>query len=355
MFLRNNFKEAVNLLVLTRNGQTSEECDYSVLTVRGNANNNLQVRSWVSPGGTLDSSDFSAKWWQLFEKFDLNSDFLDKSVSHVSHRPPIIADNILFSELRRSSCDEQDFVSTDIALRISAIRHLFVQTGILLAKPMDRSPNDSSVWEEWRQKISQKSEDFFKMCDQLNLRPDLFALKEWWNWLTPSSVGRNTRLDTIYYICFVDNSVVSECQHWSSPKELIDNKPIDGYFLSPPQIYEFSRLLHFNRFQDVITFAEERQQYGIDRWMPVLSLYCDGSIAALPGDDIYPDNVELVATKPVRAYPQSLDQMRRKAVHLNRLELRGTDSIVLVNIDMPYGHISPLSSPYECALRTAYL
>ena len=126
MDLRHLWKEAANILVLT---PTSES--YSVLTVRGDTNNNLRARSYVTPGGTLDFSDFSSKWWQLFEKFGSNSDSLYKCLSgFVSSRPPIITDNNVFDELRRSSCDEEDFVTTDMALRIAAIRHLFVQTGL---------------------------------------------------------------------------------------------------------------------------------------------------------------------------------------------------------------------------------
>ena len=126
MNLRNAWKESANVLVLTPTDNS-----YSVLTVRGNHYNNLKVKSYVTPGGTVDYSDFSSKWWLIFDNFESNSDSFEKSFSgFTSSRPPIITDNILLEELRRSSSDEGLLVTTDMALRIAAIRHLFVQTGL---------------------------------------------------------------------------------------------------------------------------------------------------------------------------------------------------------------------------------
>ena len=134
----------------------------------------------------------------------------------------------------------------------------------------------------WRQSVSQSSVNFYKMCEELHLKPDLSSLKEWWNWLTPSSVGSLPRFDTIYYICFVNNVLADESQHWSTPQRLIERR--DDYFLAPPQVYEFSRLNNFQNIKEVEVFATKRQKYGTQRWIPLISLYSNGALSLLPGN-----------------------------------------------------------------------
>ena len=65
------------------------------------------------------------------------------------------------------------------------------------------------------------------------------------------------------------------------------------------------------------------------------------------GDDLYPNAVELMATKPVRVYPQSLEEIRNKSIRMNRMELRGTHCNVVVNTDMPLKHIRPVSQYFD--------
>ena len=151
-------------------------------------------------------------------------------------------------------------------------------------EPKNKNGLTSDISEKWRQSVIQSSDNFFEMCDQLNLKPDLCSLKEWWNWLTPSSVGRSPRFDTIYYICCVNNVIVNESEHWSTPQQLFERKRSDDYLLAPSQVYEFSRVMNFSDVYEVEAFATERQKHGIHRWIPVLSLYSNGAISVLPGN-----------------------------------------------------------------------
>jgi len=131
MQLQNHWKEASNLILLSPSKSPTNQSynDYQVLTVRGSQNSSLLSSSYVFPGGQLDASDFSSKWWQLFEKFGINEDSFKSLTCVSSKRPPIICDNLLLEDLRRSSGYEENFIPTDIALRIAAIRHTFQQTG----------------------------------------------------------------------------------------------------------------------------------------------------------------------------------------------------------------------------------
>lgn len=127
--MRPVWKEAANL-ILTAPAPDPHRHHIEVLTVNGTALTKLNVKSYVLPGGTLDSSDFSYKWWLLFERSGASPKTLCSELNcSAKHRPPIIADNVTLQELKRWSCDEEDLVCTDIALRLTAVRHLFAQTG----------------------------------------------------------------------------------------------------------------------------------------------------------------------------------------------------------------------------------
>ena len=132
MQLRKVWKEAANVIIAAPSAQpsTDSHCDYDVLTVNGTTLSKLDLKSYVLPGGTLDTGDFSYKWWLLFERSGTSPEMLCKRLTCAAkHRPPIISDSITLEELRRWSCDEEDLLCTDIALRLAAIRHLFAQTG----------------------------------------------------------------------------------------------------------------------------------------------------------------------------------------------------------------------------------
>jgi nucleoside diphosphate-linked moiety X motif protein 19 len=55
-------------------------------------------------------------------------------------------------------------------------------------------------------------------------------------------------------------------------------------WLAPPQVYEMSRLCHFQRLKELKQFAAERELKGSERWMPVRIKCQDGIIALLPGE-----------------------------------------------------------------------
>lgn len=69
---------------------------------------------------------------------------------------------------------------------------------------------------EWQKKVRSDAGQFIKLCDTLHMVPNVWALYEWSNWLTPISVGHR-RFDTIFYVCcfeqkppvFVDNAEVT--------------------------------------------------------------------------------------------------------------------------------------------------
>ena len=67
----------------------------------------------------------------------------------------------------------------------------------------------------WRNKVREDASAFMELCLETNLCPDLWSLYEWWDWLTPISVGHK-RCDTMFYLCCLDQQ----------PKVVLDNSEV---------------------------------------------------------------------------------------------------------------------------------
>jgi len=153
----------------------------------------------------------------------------------------------------------------------------------LLIEPLTSKNISLDEISVWREKVTKNPNQFIELCDRFELNPNLWSLKEWWNWLTPSSVGRNPRYDTIFYISVIGDRGTEGSHNWCSPRKLLDGYLMQKYLLSPPQVYELSRLLNFNSIEEISEFSDTRQKFGIDRWIPIVSMYSDGAISTLPG------------------------------------------------------------------------
>lgn len=51
---------------------------------------------------------------------------------------------------------------------------------------------------EWQLKVHNDAREFYTMCERLGCYPDLWALHEWSNWLTPAFFPK--RFDTIFFM-----------------------------------------------------------------------------------------------------------------------------------------------------------
>ena len=116
-------------------------------------------------------------------------------------------------------------------------------------------------------------------------------------------------------------------------------------FLAPPQAYELSRLYNLKSFNNLIKMVKKRERFGTKQWMPIISTYADGSISILPGDDLYPQNPDLIGNSPLQDYPQSIIDSRMKAINLNRIEIKGSVCLSVCNQKLSCGHLTPISYP----------
>ncbi|XP_074594561.1 acyl-coenzyme A diphosphatase NUDT19-like [Brevipalpus obovatus] len=362
---------AQNLMITSRVVQAADKqsikasknlykTDYRVLMVKRSNLSSFMASAYVFPGGHIEISDFSPKWWDIFSRFGMNKDELTSDIrSRVSGpRPPLLELPLLVKDALESGDLSKDHLIPEIALRIAAIRETFEEAGVpILRKLSGNAINESAGTivntdidlSAWRNKTRHNGSAFLELCSELNLCPDIWSLYEWWDWLTPISVGHK-RFDTMFYLCcldkqpevVIDNAEVTNLK-WCTPKEILKDHKQEGVFLAPPQVYELARIDNLNSFNSIQEFARKREKHGIERWMPVIATYSDGAISSLPGDDLYPAEPDLVGLKPVPDYPQTLQEMRTKSKNMNRIELTGPISNCVCNRKLSCGHLSPIT------------
>lgn len=190
--------------------------DYDVLMLQRSSKSGFMPNAYVFPGGLVDTSDFSSEWLDIFQQF-ANAPHLGlRSVrQRLETRPPIFATD----RLKLGSP-----IPGEVAFRICALRETFEECGVLLVvsqsemsrlsksaedmrvshQDLDNRANNQiclSELSKWRTRVNQNPANFIRMCKELQVLPNIWALHEWSNWLTP--VGRYGvgRFDTAFFMC----------------------------------------------------------------------------------------------------------------------------------------------------------
>ncbi|XP_016092647.1 nucleoside diphosphate-linked moiety X motif 19-like isoform X2 [Sinocyclocheilus grahami] len=187
--------------------------DYQVLLLKRSENSGFMPNAYVFPGGLADASDFSSDWQEVFRSFTKAPHYgIGVAKQPPETRPPIFATD-------RAQLGSP--IPGDVAFRICAVRETFEESGVLLAVPKheesgirvhteDTQPTlttlsglwDRDVLSKWRSLVIGNSANFIKMCKELQCLPNIWALHEWGNWLTPLGMhGNQRRYDTAFYIC----------------------------------------------------------------------------------------------------------------------------------------------------------
>ncbi|XP_048406060.1 acyl-coenzyme A diphosphatase NUDT19-like [Stegostoma tigrinum] len=326
--------------------------DYAVLMLQRSAKSSFMPHAQVFPGGTVSSSDFSSEWIQMFQPFCKPPNFKLGTVKQTSKRPPILAMD------RRNLGSE---IPGEVAFRICAIRETFEESGILLVKPnasetclssqgaIKLPQYDQKELANWNQLVRKNAANFVELCKQLDCVPNIWALKEWSNWLTPTYMERK-RFDTVFFICCLQeipftmqdgHETIS--YNWMSPSDFIESCNLGKLYIAPPQWYELGRLCQLPHFQDLQQFCHYRALEGCERWLPIRFLASDGYAILYPGDELYPEDPDYTGEKEMNfTSSKTLEQLRLEVTRLHRMELRDQYFTLYVNIEPQYKHIKPL-------------
>jgi len=341
----------------------SSYCNFKTLMLTRSAKSKFMPNALVFPGGVVDEADFDPKWLQLFSKFCPGLT-LPKDEIPSSSRPPMF---------HRENDGKLD---PDLAFRICAIRETFEEVGIFLGRTQHESSTPSLSIEEtsnWQGFVHKNAGNFLRFCEELQMAPDIWKLHEWSNWLTPIRLKvtsefsgqidssnspkhlRPRRFDTAFYVATMDslplsyrqdNSEIVKAQ-WLNPCEALDAHYSGSSWMAPPQIYEQSRLMTFESFDDLKTFAVDRQPAGMTRWLPIAVQAKDGVASILPGDSLYPDDDDHsfdFNNDVPPAFNGTLQELRTSTDDHNRFEIQsGTKCNLVCNIEQTNDHVMPLS------------
>ncbi|KAM4723001.1 acyl-coenzyme A diphosphatase NUDT19 [Rhinophrynus dorsalis] len=330
--------------------------DYEVLLLQRSQKSGFMPNAFVFPGGLVDPSDFSNDWIKVFKRYEQKPNFgLGLVNQHPSNRSPMfVTDRTKFGSL----------IPGEVAFRICAIRETFEESGILLAVPENSDIEDKKnlvqiydqdveVLSKWRLEVQNNPFQFIQMCSEMQCVPNIWALQEWGNWLTPAipQASGSRRYDTAFFICCLQNRpIVTDDQKeittfkWCSPPEAIEEFKSHKIWMPPPQFYELNRLCNFSPILELQRFSINRALEGCERWMPVL-VYCkDGILHTLPGDELYPEEPDWMGEKQnIISTNKTIEEIVQQGGHLHRHIHHDGVSTIFVNISPKYKHINPLT------------
>ncbi|CAH1779779.1 unnamed protein product [Owenia fusiformis] len=340
----------------TSHGPWTQNYDFRLLMLKRSSKSKFMPSAYVFPGGMASEADFSNEWCDVFNT-DLQK--LGRDLEPLSGpRPPMFTTQ---SEDQPSG----SIVPNELAFRLCAIRETFEESGVLLAKSKnhtapkkDGSVIDGSHSNEltiWRKKVDADASNFILMCKELQIVPDVWAMMEWSNWLTPTAakkLGLNAgrRYETAFFLCCVDHLPITTHDEketvkfgWLTPDEVYEDFKNEKLWIAPPQVYELARIANFSKYDDLLKFSKERATEGCEQIMPVISMCTDGRLSLYPGDDLYPSNPDYIGDRdPPLIIDSTIEESRGQAKNLNRMEFLGLNQVSIShNIVPSCGHIAP--------------
>ncbi|KAI1287506.1 Nucleoside diphosphate-linked moiety X motif 19 [Halotydeus destructor] len=339
------WREASSLIVAAKCSTTSkDEPDYKLLLTKRSGKSSFLANAFCFPGGHIELADFAANWWTLFQKHGHSKEAIKSLTSGIAAaRPPLFTEPLIMKDIK----ERDTLLPPDIALRLSALRETFEETGILISTGQCQS--DKVDLKLWQKRVHDDASNFHEMFVQLGSCPDIWSLTEWWNWLTPAAPGHK-RFDTMFYLCCLDQipTVTGDdnevsLMEWHTAQHVLELHSEAEAFLAPPQVYELARLANFTNFEGLKTFAKNREKLGIERWCAQITGLLDGAVLALPGDDMFGVNMGSAASQL-----PTLQEARAQSKTMNRMELRPPVlTPICANVSLPCGHLLPVTLPLQ--------
>ncbi|OAD61036.1 Nucleoside diphosphate-linked moiety X motif 19, mitochondrial, partial [Eufriesea mexicana] len=344
------WKESASLILTARQTQkyTRSSCtnyNYNLLCLKRHRNSKFMPSTHVFPGGVIHPSDADLKWHNLFSTFGFDVNSFTSLNPNTSLRPQIF--KFRPNELPR-----------EISLRITAIRETFEECGILICKQSIEDTThvgwanhvkiSENELQNWQTRVHNDAREFYILCESFNCYPDLWSLYEWSNWLTPTYfIGR--RYDTVFYLASISAIPQTICDmtemedlKWDVPGNFLFSS--SNIALPPPQQYEIARIAKFESIDNLLDFAIDRSKMGVLLNLPVKVELLDGQVHVLPGDSMYPKQVNLIDKQIINRTDITIREFRDISPIKNRMEYFNLQvkELFVQNCDSADGHLAPL-------------
>ncbi len=216
-----------------------------------------------------------------------------------------------------------------VAMYVAAIRELFEEAGILLARPRGGRGGELGLGApEWRERLvdarrrlNANEASFAALVDELEIDLDVRALTYWSHWLTPSAERR--RYDTRFFVAMLPQGQVAAfdeiettAQMWMGLEQAVVAHLQLAFFLAPPTHRTLEEL---RRFPDRPAFEAEAETTArrVPRILPKVVVGSEGIRVLLPWDPEYdsaPGEGEPVDPLPRQALGPSRVAVRRLQV-----------------------------------------
>jgi 8-oxo-dGTP pyrophosphatase MutT (NUDIX family) len=175
-----------------------------------------------------------------------------------------------------------------IAHHVAAVRELFEEAGVLLARPLDAEL--MPTLEQYRRDLLAGTITFADIIRREQLRLALDELAYFAHWVTPEIETR--RFDTRFFIARAPEGQTpvhdaGETSHseWLAPMAAIERCRSGIISLPPPTWTTLSMLSRFGSIDEVLTWAREKP---IPRVQPRFERHGEQTLLFYPGDPMYP-------------------------------------------------------------------
>jgi 8-oxo-dGTP pyrophosphatase MutT (NUDIX family) len=182
------------------------------------------------------------------------------------------------------------------AFHAAAIRELFEEAGILLARPRSaeainfQNPETAVRFSAYRRALAQGTTSLREVMDREELVPDLDALQLFAHWITPEIEIK--RFDTRFFVTVVppEQHAVHddrETTHgeWMDPAQAVERCRGDEIALPPPTWTTLRALARFDAVDHVLEWARGRTVVSVQ---PGFIQNEQVTMLTLPGDPTYP-------------------------------------------------------------------
>ncbi|XP_017860202.1 PREDICTED: nucleoside diphosphate-linked moiety X motif 19 isoform X1 [Drosophila arizonae] len=332
-------RHSASLILLSRDTKfPPSSSDYNALLFTRNSKSTFMPDASVFPGGVCETVDSSPVWLRHFSRYEGSAEKLKKICKGAA-----------------STKGSNENLNADVSLRLTALRETFEEMGILLCrdrKSLTRTDgyaqfNEQFDRQHWQRIVHNDASKYLTLCEELDVVPDLWSLHEWSAWRTPSTFQK--RFETVFFLA----ALQAQPQVLTEPNEVKDYKwraPLDylkaahkkELWLPPPQYYELSRCLNFQKLEQLRLFAQHRSSERDVVIHPVIYKCTDGFVHLLPGDDLYPLDPDASSEKIETGI--SMAEFRALAKkNLHRSEHKNQhESQLIVNFESADGHVMPL-------------